>query len=73
MVVSFGEVIDHPDDETSAISDTWEKHPDDKASGMSSARGEYPGDEASGMGGARAFLGRLAFGPGLMRALGSID
>ena len=52
MVVSFDEVVDHPDDEASGISDAREKHPDDEASGMSSARGEYPGDEASRMRGA---------------------
>ena len=49
MVVSFGEVIDHPDDKASGVIDARGKHLDDKASGMSSARGEYPGDEASGM------------------------
>ena len=52
LVVSFGEVVDHPDDEVFGISDTRGKHLDDKASGMSSARGEYPGDETSGMRGA---------------------
>ena len=71
MVVSFDEAVDHPDDEVPTISDTQGKHPDDEASGMSSARGEYQGDEASGMRGVRDFLGRLTFGPSLMRALGS--
>ena len=52
MVVSFREVVDHPNDEAFEISDAQGKHPDDEASRMSSARGEYPGDEASGMRGA---------------------
>ena len=52
MVVSFGEVVNHPDDKASGVSDARGKHLDDKASGMSSARGEYPGDEASEMRGA---------------------
>ena len=34
MVVSFGKVVDHPDDEAFEISDSWGKHPDDEASGM---------------------------------------
>ena len=47
MVVSFGEVVDHPNDKASGIRDARGKYLDDKASGMSSARGEYQGDEAS--------------------------
>ena len=52
MVVSFGEVVNHPDDKVSGVSDARGKHLDDKASGMSNAQGEYPGDEASRMRGA---------------------
>ena len=61
MVVSFGEVVDHPDDKASGISDARGKHPDDEASGMSSAWGEYPGDEASGMRGALGVPGSAGF------------
>ena len=61
MVVSFGEVVDHPDDKASGISDARGKHPDDEASGMSSAWGEYPGDEASGMRGALGVPGSASF------------
>ena len=61
MVVSFGEVVDHLDDEVSGISDARGKHPDDEAFGMSSAQGEYPGDEASGIRGAPGIPGPAGF------------
>ena len=49
MVVLFGEVVDHPEDKVSGISNARGKYLEDKAFGMNSTRGEYPGDEASGM------------------------
>ena len=61
MVVSFGEVVDHPDDKAFGIHDAWGKYLDDKASEMSCARGEYSGDEASGMRGAPGVPGPAGY------------
>ena len=61
MVVSFDEVVDHPDGKASGISNAREKHSDDEAFRMSNARGEYPGDEASGMRGAPGVPGLAGF------------
>ena len=66
----------HPGDEASGMRGARGKRPSDKASGMRGARGKHPGDEASRLRGARridwAFLSRLAFGPGPIRALGQV-
>ena len=49
MVVSFGEVVDYPEDKASGISNARGKYLEDKAFGMNGTREEYPGDEALGM------------------------
>ena len=78
LTVSFGGVTDweraHLGDEASGMNSAWGKHPGDEASRMNNAQGKHldercPGSRAPGRID-RAFLGRLAFGPGPMRALG---
>ena len=49
MVISLGEVVDHPDDKASGVSNAQGKYLEDKAFGMNGTRGKYPGDEASRM------------------------
>ena len=61
MVVSFGKVVDHPEDKAFGISNARGKYLEDKAFGMNSTRGEYPGDEAFGMRGAPGAPGPVGY------------
>ena len=49
LVVSFDEVVVHPEGKAFGISNAWGKYLEDKAFWMNNTRGEYPDDEASGM------------------------
>ena len=69
----------YPGDEASGMSCSRGTHPGDEASNLRGTRGNYLGDEVSGIRGSwapgridRAFLGRLAFGPGPIKALGLV-